>query len=69
MIMQGCLLIIVNCILLSRITEPIFVKSAPFPVNSVSDGRSIYSDSSFNSTLHYQRIVIVVGILINRLST
>ena len=69
MIMQGCLLNNVNCILLSRITEPIFVKSAPFPVNNVSNGRSIVLFSSIKSTLHYQRIVIVVGILINRLST
>ena len=69
MIMQGCLLIIVKRILLSRITEPIFVKSAPFPVNNVTNGRSIVLFSSINSTLHYQRIVIVVGILINRLST
>ena len=45
------------------------MKLLPLPVNDVSDGRSIPFLSSANSTLHYHRIVVVVGILINRLST
>ena len=45
------------------------MKLLPLPVNDASDGRSIPFPSSVNSTLHYHRIVVVVGILINRLST
>ena len=45
------------------------MKLLPLPVNDASDGRSIPFPSSINSTLHYHRIVVVVGILINRLST
>ena len=45
------------------------MKLLPLPVNDVSDGRSMLFLSSINSTLHYHRIVVVVGILINRLST
>ena len=45
------------------------MKLLPLPVNDASDGRSIQLLSSINSTLHYHRIVVVVGILINRLST
>ena len=41
------------------------MKLLPLPVNDVSDGRSIPFPSSINSTLHYHRIVVVVGILIN----
>ena len=45
------------------------MKLLPLPVNDASDGRSIPFPSSVNSTLHYHRIVVVVGILINGLST
>ena len=69
MIMQRCLLSNPFSQLPSKNTEPIFLKSLPSPVNDVSDGRSIVLFSSIKSTLHYQRIVIIVGIFINRLST
>ena len=67
MIVMICLLCSPKCALLSIITEPKYMKLLPLPVNDVSDGRSMLFLSSVNLTLHYQRIVVIVGILISRL--
>ena len=69
MTVKECLVSNIDEYLLSNTTEPKYMKLFPLPVNDVSDGRSIPFLSSINSTLHYHRIVVVVGILINRLST
>ena len=69
MTVKECLVSNIDEYLLSNTTEPKYMKLLPLPVNDASDGRSIQLLSSINSTLHYHRIVVVVGILINRLST
>ena len=69
MTVKECLVSNIDEYLLSNTTEPKYMKLFPLPVNDVSDGISIPFLSSINSTLHYHRIVVVVGILINRLST
>ena len=69
MTVKECLVSNIDEYLLSNTTEPKYMKLLPLPVNDASDGRSIPFPSSVNSTLHYHRIVVVVGILINGLST
>ena len=49
---------------LSRITEPKYIRLFPLPVNDISDGRSIPCISSTNPTLHYHYIVVFEGILL-----
>ena len=68
MTVKECLVSNIDEYLLSNTTEPKYMKLLPLPVNDVSDGRSMLFLSSINSTLHYHRIVVVVGTLINRIS-
>ena len=49
---------------LSRITEPKYMKLLPLPVNDISDGRSIPCISSTNPTHHYHHIVVFERILL-----
>ena len=51
---------------LSRTTEPKYMKLLPLPVNDVSDGRSIPFHFSVNSTPHYHRIIVFEGILLTQ---